>query len=97
MRPTKTHEEVSEQDATASSQEGDSGGPSQVMDDHSWDALTQLLTECAIDTGVPDLAQQHDHYLYGIIVPVELRLADSSGDAKLSRELIRERPGSWQD
>ena len=30
-----------------------------------WDALTQLLAECAIDSGIPDLASQHDHYLYG--------------------------------
>jgi predicted DNA-binding antitoxin AbrB/MazE fold protein len=38
---------------------------SQAMDDHSWDALTKLLAECAINTGVSDLARQHDHYLYG--------------------------------
>jgi hypothetical protein len=35
------------------------------MAGRSWDTLTQLLAECAIDTGVPDLASQHDHYLYG--------------------------------
>jgi len=23
------------------------------------------VNECAIDTGVSDLAHQHDHYLYG--------------------------------
>jgi predicted DNA-binding antitoxin AbrB/MazE fold protein len=39
---------------------------SQKMEDQSWEALTRLLADCAIDTGIPDLAQQHDHYLYGI-------------------------------
>lgn len=62
-------------DITVTSQEDD-GGRSQGMEDQSWDALTQLLTQCAIDTGVPDLAQQHDHYLYGI--PKRLTDADST-------------------
>ena len=35
-------------------------------EDPSWDAFTQLLKECAIDTGIADLSQQHDHYLYGV-------------------------------
>ena len=35
-------------------------------EDPSWDAFTQLLSECAIDTGIADLSQQHDHYLYGV-------------------------------
>lgn len=42
------------------------GEGSQQMEDRSWDTLTQLLAECAIDTGVSDLAHQHDCYLYGI-------------------------------
>jgi hypothetical protein len=34
--------------------------------DHSgWQALSQLVENCAVETGVSDLAQQHDHYLYG--------------------------------
>jgi len=37
---------------------------SQPMEERSWDALSQLLAECAIDTGIPDLARQHDQYLY---------------------------------
>jgi hypothetical protein len=24
-----------------------------------------LIEECTVDTGIPDLAHQHDHYLYG--------------------------------
>jgi hypothetical protein len=24
-----------------------------------------LILECQVDTGIPDLASQHDHYLYG--------------------------------
>ena len=30
-----------------------------------WHALTELLDDCAIDINVPDLAHEHDHYLYG--------------------------------
>lgn len=30
-----------------------------------WDALTELLAGCAVDAGAPDLAHEHDHYLYG--------------------------------
>ncbi|MBM4136924.1 MAG: hypothetical protein FJ241_08865 [Nitrospira sp.] len=25
-----------------------------------------LVDEFAVDTGIPDLAEQHDHYLYGV-------------------------------
>ena len=42
------------------------GKPFAETDDQSEDALTQLLNECAIDTGVSDLAHQHDRYLYGL-------------------------------
>ncbi len=37
----------------------------QVGADNSRAALEDLIEQCAIDTGIPDLAQQHDHYLYG--------------------------------
>ncbi len=63
-------------DVTVTSHEEDKGERSPGMEDHSWDALTQLIAECAIDTGVPDLATQHDHYLYGI--PKRLNDADST-------------------
>jgi predicted DNA-binding antitoxin AbrB/MazE fold protein len=63
-------------DVTVTSHEEDNSEPSQIMDDRSWDSLTRLLSECAIDTGVPDLASQHDHYLYGI--PKRLNDADST-------------------
>ena len=33
-------------------------------DNSGWQALTQLVESCAIETGVSDLAQQHDRYLY---------------------------------
>ena len=32
--------------------------------EEQWDALTQLLADCAIDTGISDLASQHDRYLF---------------------------------
>jgi predicted DNA-binding antitoxin AbrB/MazE fold protein len=63
-------------DVTVISREEDNGDRSPGMGDPSWDALTQLLDECSIDTGVPDLASQHDHYLYGI--PKRLNDADST-------------------
>ena len=30
-----------------------------------WEALTALLEKCQMDTGITDLAHQHDHYLHG--------------------------------
>ena len=38
--------------------------PSAKADD--WEALVKLLKANAIDTGIEDLAHQHDHYLYDI-------------------------------
>jgi predicted DNA-binding antitoxin AbrB/MazE fold protein len=63
-------------DVTVTSHEGDNGEPSPAMGGRSWDTLTQLLADCEIDTGVADLASQHDHYLYGI--PKRLTDADST-------------------
>lgn len=33
--------------------------------DAGYQALTELIEECQMDTGITDLAHQHDHYLYG--------------------------------
>ncbi len=30
-----------------------------------WEALEQLVDSCQMDTGIPDLAHQHDHYIHG--------------------------------
>lgn len=49
-------------------------GQLREMDENSWDVLTQLLADCAIDTDIADLASQHDYYLYGI--PKTVRDAD---------------------
>jgi hypothetical protein len=35
-------------------------------EDSDWDKLRQLIKNCAVDTDISDLAQQHDHYLYGV-------------------------------
>jgi predicted DNA-binding antitoxin AbrB/MazE fold protein len=56
--------EGSQVDVTVTLEEDSEDSPK--VEDPSWDAFTQLLTECAIDTGIADLAQQHDHYLYGV-------------------------------
>jgi hypothetical protein len=39
----------------------DSDRPQRETD---WDALMQLIADCTVETGIPDLAHQHDHYLY---------------------------------
>ncbi|HBY97231.1 MAG: hypothetical protein M5U01_17900 [Ardenticatenaceae bacterium] len=36
-----------------------------VATDAAWEALKQLIEAHAVETGIPDLAHQHDHYLYG--------------------------------
>ena len=30
-----------------------------------WEALTRLVESCAVETGIHDLAHEHDHYLHG--------------------------------
>ncbi|MFM7717431.1 MAG: hypothetical protein ACKO7A_33410, partial [Microcystis sp.] len=30
-----------------------------------WDQFDQLIEKCTIDTGIVDLAHQHDHYIHG--------------------------------
>jgi len=49
---------------TVTSPEEDKGERSPGMEDQSWYALTELLTDCAIDTGIPDFARKHDRHLY---------------------------------
>ena len=36
-----------------------------LVQETDYDALTRLLEENQMHTGVTDLAHQHDHYLYG--------------------------------
>ena len=33
--------------------------------DAGWEALTALIKECQVDTGIEDLAHQQDHYIHG--------------------------------
>lgn len=35
------------------------------VEDSEWNALAQLLKDCVVETGIKDLAQEHDYYLYG--------------------------------
>lgn len=51
-------------DVTVISHEVDNRERSPGMGDQSWDAFTQLLADCAIDTGISDFARNHDRYLY---------------------------------
>ena len=43
----------------------DAPGQSRTPSDEDWDSMMQLIEECQMNTGIGDLAHQHDHYLYG--------------------------------
>lgn len=43
----------------------DSKSPSPVKTSGNSKTLEELIKECEVDTGITDLASQHDHYLYG--------------------------------
>ena len=45
--------------------EEDTVGPSPPADGAVWEAMEKLVETCTVDTGIADLAHQHDHYLYG--------------------------------
>ena len=34
-------------------------------DEISWDEMLDFIDSCAVDTGMEDLAHQHDHYIHG--------------------------------
>lgn len=47
---------------------------SQAADENAWEkpisvtrkkTLSLVVSQCEVDTGIPDLAEQHDNYLYG--------------------------------
>lgn len=33
--------------------------------DSAWSSFAQILKDCQVNTGILDLAHQHDHYLHG--------------------------------
>lgn len=39
--------------------------PAGRVQETDYDALTQLLADSQMDTGIEDLAHQHDHYIHG--------------------------------
>lgn len=39
--------------------------PTETADAAAWDSLETLIQDCAGETGISDLAHQHDHYLHG--------------------------------
>ena len=43
----------------------DSGNVRSADNGKEWSALTELLDDSAVDIDIPDLAHEHDHYLYG--------------------------------
>ena len=45
--------------------EEDNLPPQPTTNTAGWDALQQLVEDCMVETGISDLAHQHDHYLYG--------------------------------
>jgi hypothetical protein len=34
-------------------------------DSEDWEQFDQLIANCLVDTGIEDLAHQHDHYIHG--------------------------------
>lgn len=34
-------------------------------EEQAWQHLLALIERCSVHTGIPDLAEYHDHYLYG--------------------------------
>lgn len=43
----------------------ETGDAGQADGDAGWQALDQLIDEYAMETGIHDLAHQHDHYIHG--------------------------------
>ena len=43
----------------------DSGNVGSADNGAEWNALAKLLDDSAVDVDIPDLAHEHDHYLYG--------------------------------
>ena len=53
------------QEVTITVAQNDRPDNAQPMTDEDWDKLDRALEECKMETGITDLAHQHDHYLYG--------------------------------
>jgi hypothetical protein len=43
----------------------DSNSAEATQPDQSWASLMTFIEESAVDTGIEDLAYQHDHYIHG--------------------------------
>ncbi len=41
--------------------------PAKSVQETDYEALTQLLADSQMDTGIEDLAHQHDHYIHGTL------------------------------
>lgn len=37
----------------------------ETMSESEWEQFDRIIEECKMETGITDLAHQHDHYLYG--------------------------------
>lgn len=55
---------------TIESPAGDEGGSAA---ERAWQELMSLVERCEVHTGIPDLAQHHDHYLHGTLHDGEQR------------------------
>lgn len=36
-----------------------------MVNEEAWNTLSHLIEDCGMETGITDLAHQHDHYLSG--------------------------------
>ena len=45
--------------------DGDSTSRTASPSNADWEAMEKLVEDCRSETGIADLAHEHDHYLYG--------------------------------
>jgi len=72
----------------------------EIDEEDDWDELIRLIEDCVINTGIEDLAHQHNHYLYGRrkkmneheseIDPIKA-LRGSTRGKKLTEKLLKSR------
>ena len=65
-RPSEPVEEQEGRPVIITFLEGEPSSLSQpAVDEEAWNTLSQLVEDCGLETGIADLAHQHDHYLSG--------------------------------
>lgn len=63
--PLQPVDAVDGQDVIITFLESGNGKAASANLDADWDELLALAESCAVESGISDLAHQHQHYLYG--------------------------------